>query len=318
MIDAKPNEAKKQNNAQHLSSLDVVWQWLTYGLWWFALAGLSMITTTVIAFFIDKYTVSSYDNASDFIYYVLATVVLAIPAFFIDRHFSRTEQDAKHGFAGVIMVLHAVLVAFTIIAIAMTVVILGVMLARGAGSNATEYTVNIITCIALLPFSAWLLVRIIRPKWRSFIASYFRVSTLAAVVTVALIGMFGVYKFGDQIGKDRFIDDNLPLLDIAINDYANTKDKLPKSLSDIKDGPIDDNTLRLTNENKVNYQIIKNVTPAASSDTSDLASFEYKLCVTYQHRRSNASSTSTTIDYTSGVLDTSRHLSGKFCYKATN
>lgn len=307
--------ANKTN--QSTSALLVMWQWLSYGLWWFTLVALSLVVTTVVAYYIDKYTISSYDNASALIYVVTVMLCLAIPAFFVERYYAKRERENKPGFAGVVMVLHAILLFLATLALTITPLILGIMLLRGAGTNTTEYIVNIVTCLIMLPFTVSLFVRIIKPKLvRLLLQKYFRNITFAVVLVSSVVSFIGPIHFANDIKQDVFIDENLPQLDYTISDYAYNNNKLPAALWSLKDDITDENMRSLIRDNKVQYEIVKDIDPNAAADTSATPSYAYKLCANYKHRRGTSDGV---LRYqTSETIDTSNHMAGRVCYAVGN
>lgn len=290
MVEKSQNKSTRAAKRETTSAIDVVWQWLTYGLWWFTLLSFSFMVTTLVAYYVDRYTTSSYDNVGGLIYVAVIALCLAGCAFFVDKYYSKSESDAKQGFSGVVMVLHAVLLFFSNLALCVTALILAIMLLKGAGENKTELIVNLLTCVLTLPFSVSLFLRIVRPNWVHSFVRYFKWVMVGAIIVTSILSLAGPFQFSNKIAQDNFIDTNLPVIDSFISDYAYYNNELPGSLFVAEQQLDDEDAKKLIDKKLVEYRIVQDIDQSLPHEEGDAQSYAYELCVNYRQRRGDVDS----------------------------
>lgn len=273
----------------------MVLQWLVYAFWgWtmLALAGLILLVLTTM--FNQDTSSGSYSYMGGGVAYLLAAViVLFIISLVTDIFYSRAERKhSRKGGTSVIMIIHAVLFALCAIGSLIAAVFGGVQLLIGSASETAGPLSAMIgwSVIALL-YGATLL-RVLRPKWlKGVVVMYWTVMTLASVTAVTL-GVVGPAVQARLQAQDVVIEDGLPRLADAINEYAKDNGKLPDSLEDVKPSGTSsrmDNLTKLINEDLVEYSKGEQLASSRSTSVSRLleqdirstAVFHYELCVDY-------------------------------------
>ncbi|MEO6513392.1 MAG: hypothetical protein ABIR37_01755 [Candidatus Saccharimonadales bacterium] len=310
------------NNAVH-----IVWQWLTYALWTFTLASLGSLLSGTLAYFIarDSGAVNSYT----FIVYIIAVTVCLLPAaYIVDKVYSKYEPHQKHGFAAVVMVLHAVLAFVVGLGAAITAVVTALSMATDISSdNKTRLTV-IISAVIITILSVLLFARIVRPARFGFLTRKFRL-IVTIITAIGIVAAFaGPYLASINSKTDRLIEQNLPNVSQAVQTYVSNNQKLPSNLKDVSFGDYEKGAKTLVDRNLVSYRKLNKVAPqdvvtsVAPSSKAGVPyvpesnkSFSYELCVTYKYAR-NANNTRITpaLDQYSTYIDTNGHKSGKVCY----
>lgn len=302
----------KQTNPP--SAAQIVWQWVCYGLWEWTLVALSTLLSAVLAyFFVSK------DGDYQFVIYVLAAVICLLPlAFVVNRVYAKDEPEQKHGFAGVVMVLNAVLVFLATVAALITAVISTLTMAIHPPSDGR--TITIISSLVVTVLGMMLFVRIINPaKLRKF-------SKLFPWIVVAVTGVTIILSFAGPFRNlmttrdDRLIEDNIYTISNEIDNYANDHGKLPAGLNELQlDGSYQDGAKQLIDRNMVRYT--PNIKPASTEELNDFngafsggvqtsAAHYYQLCVTYEHQKGNGKNSTKDLYSAS-----SNHSAGEVCYE---
>src|SRR5680860_463031 len=84
----------------------IVLQWLTYAFWGLTVFATSLLSASVIAYFITP------TNNNDFSAYATAAVLVLLPISVIcDIFYSKQEPEHKTGASSIIMIIHAVFFA---------------------------------------------------------------------------------------------------------------------------------------------------------------------------------------------------------------
>ena len=306
------------NPPLHNTAVDIVWQWVSYGLWEWALISLSILLTVTFSYYLN----TSYNSNYSWVVYVLATMVCLLPmAFIANMIFSKREIPQKHGFSAVVMVLNAVVVFLATIAglIGLVISVLQMFVSSTPSSNTKIY---IISSLIVVVLSAMLFVRIINPSRLSKFIRLFPYVVIAVAGIALVLTVAGPFKSEISNRQDRLIEDNLPLLNSSIQDYVSTKGSLPESLNSLdlsnQSGP-----KTLVSKNLVSYQNLgpTNVSKYSYSTTyaqPTQLSYSYKLCVTYKKAKKPPTYQGTIIDsVNSTYIDTSNHSAGQQCYTQT-
>lgn len=307
-------------NTNQTGTVELVWQWLTYGLWSWTLASLGVLLSSTLAYFISS---DARDGDSSWLVYVIATALCLLPiSFVIDRVYSKHEPEHKHGFAAVILVIHAVLAFLVSVGSLITAVVTLLSLATDTSGDSGTKTTVIVSALLIAILGALFFVRIVRPPKLEVISRKFSliVSVIAAITVIAALA--GPYAATIQAKSDRQIESGLYGLNSAIQDYARDNKKLPASLNDLKFDTYEDNAKALAKSGLVTYEAKAEVvpvgTPVDASRTSPYTghNFRYELCTTYKKSRGSGtvrSSSSST--YASSYIDTYSHPAGHTCYQ---
>lgn len=352
-MSAKPASKSKASepSSKHITAdtsgaVQIVWQWLTYGLWVLTLGGLGFLLTSTLSYFITNG--GSYTSGQENIVYVIAITLCLFPAaYFIDKAYSKHEPAEKHAFAAVVMVLHAVL-AFLVGIVALIVAVVTLLsLATDITGDAKSKATIILSSLLIAFLSAIFFVRIVRPA--HFAALSKRFGLLVAGITAVTIAAALVGPFTASIinRSDRLIEANLPGLSVSVQNYATSNQKLPASLSDLTFNPqYEKGAKALVDRNLVMYRILKSpTTPLTAedlsvmgnnarnnvsySDTKSGVSYPYnpggktlafELCVTYKNAKiGNPNMAVPQMDSgtlaTKGYIDTYSHKAGEVCYE---
>ena len=299
-------------------------QWLCYAMWLWTIATLSIILSATLSyFFVPNGRAVEYT----WLTYFIATLLVLLPiAFILDRIYSKKEPDHKHGFMAVIMVIHAVITFLGAVAGLITFAVTVLQLMLNSTSNSTKYIV-IISSLVVATLSMVLFLRIMHfPKLSKFskIFPIIIVSISSVTVVMALTGPFR----GELASKtDRLIENNLPNVSNAIQNYATKNKKLPASLADIK---LSDDAEALIDKNLVEYNNKSTGSEYYSTGNQTSSKYQqsysytlsYELCVTYKNVKKYNSSSYQYEDDNEGeqkYLSTYNHPAGKKCYalKAT-
>lgn len=308
-----------EQQAPQQRASQVVLQWISYGLWGWTLFALSaVLSATLTYFFVTK------DGDYALIIYVLAALVCLLPlAFVADRLYRKVEPEQKHGFAAVVMVVHAVLAFLATVAALITAVISGFSIAIEAPSDGV--TIAIISSLIVAILGGMLFVRILGPiRLRRFIKFFSWV--VLAVASIAIIAtLVGPFRALIATRDDRLVEDNLYTIDSEIRNYASEKGSLPLSLKDLElDGNYQEGAQKLIKRNMVTYK------PNSKNPTSDGPTYEeegmevdysdyftqgsptryYELCVNYKKSKGNGSNSQSDLFSAS-----SNHGSGEVCYE---
>ena len=305
----------KKTTKQQAPALQIVWQWVSYGLWQWALVSLGiLLSMTLLYFIVDAET----HNAS--IYLLASTLVLLPLAFFVDRLYARQEPAQKQGFAGVVMVLNAVLVFLATVGGFITAVISGLSMIINGSSDALIATLTSATVTTVL--GGLLFVRIINPEQvRKYVRFFGWI--MIAVATVTMIAVIaGPIRSLQATRDDRLIEDSLYSINAGVQNYVYDHKKLPASLDDLQ---IDynDSAKQTIDRKLVKYKA--NTKPATGQNATDLnkfvnelsgqnapdQTFYYQLCATFDRKKGDPS---TILDednlYNVGV----NHPKGEACF----
>lgn len=275
---------------------DIVWQWISYALWGWTLVALSVFLSATLSYFLIKQSMAHEVSA-----YSFAAVLILLPmAFFVDRAYRRRELPEKHGFAAVVLVLHAVLVFLAMVGGVLTAAVSLFWLLINGDASPTAAT-SIISSLVVTVLGALLFVRIVRFPRIERLVAFFPLAVIAVAVITAGFAAAGPVRSLVSTRNDRLIEDNLHVIDTAIQNYASDKNKLPQSLKDLslKDS-YQEGAKKLVSRNMVAY------TPSADSNAYYMS---YELCVTFSRAKGSGNTSHNDI-YSAGM----DHGKGKQCY----
>ncbi|CAN5357100.1 hypothetical protein BH09PAT4_BH09PAT4_04400 [soil metagenome] len=294
------------------STVELVWQWLTYGLWSWTLASLGILLTSTLAYFISSDTRNS---DSSWLVYIIATTLCLLPiSFVIDHVYSKHEPEHKRGFAAIILVIHAVLAFLVSVGSLITAVVTLLSLATDTSGDTAVKTTVIISALLIALLGALFFVRIVRPPKLEIISRKFRLIVTAFAAVVIIAALVGPYVATIQAKSDRQLEAGLPGLNSAVQDYARDNKKLPGSLNDLTFSSYQDEAESLVKNNLVSYTA-KGST--ASYSTYSGRTLKYELCATYKKSKGSGSTTrySSSSDYGSSYISTYSHPEGHTCYQ---
>lgn len=293
------------------STVALVWQWLTYGLWTWTLASLAVLLSGTLAYFISN---DAHGGEYTWLVYVIATALCLLPvSFVIDRVYSKQEPRHKHGFAAVILVIHAVLAFLVSIGSLITAVVTLLSLATDTSGDSSVKITVIVSALLIAALGGLFFVRIVRPAKLEVISKKLGliVSIVAAITIIAALA--GPYITTIKTKSDRQIEAGLDDVTTVIENYASDNKKLPAALSDLTFKSYDNDAKALIKGNLVSYSQ-KGESNPTSSNYYGTRVYTYELCVTYKGARgSGEETTSNSAD--NSYINTSDHPAGHTCYK---
>jgi type II secretory pathway pseudopilin PulG len=325
------------NNAPHngVNAVDLVWQWVTYGMWEWTLISLATLLITTLNYYFNN---SSGSTDYSFTIYILATMLCLLPlAFIANLIYSKREVNPKHGFSAVLMVLNAVIVFLAAVAGLITFVVSVLSLFTSAEPSTTTNIV-IVSSLIVLVLNAMLFIRIINPAplaWFSKAFPYIVIAVAGLAVVVAVVGPF---KSQVSNRQDGLIESNLNTVNEDIQTYVNDNSMLPTSLSQL-DFSGDQGAQQLVTSNLVSYQTTgtadvskptgtntstsnANGTFTTTPDTVQSSVLTYKLCVTFKSVKGSPTAASQSFSSSTNqttLLDEVEfsHPAGRQCYNLT-
>lgn len=316
----------------------IILQWLTYAFW-----GWIVVAIAYLASVITNYVLSgawTTDTVEPVAYGIAATLILLPFSVVFDWIYSKSEHQDKHGIAGIVMIIHAVLFALVAIGALVSVAfsIVGLLLSTGDSNSSIA---AIVVSVVLVVLYAQLVIRIIRPLLFAKFRLLFRILVGLIAVLALTWGIVGPVSQAVATKDDRAMRDGLINLSYGINQYVSTNNVLPANLHEVVDDrtiidifypPVQSQTLiNFIDKGQITYT--PNTKPA-SSDSSVISSdgsatskkFFYELCGEFTHGLKQRSSSSSLPYAVSGSTESSSsdYLSninydeinvGKNCYK---
>lgn len=345
-----PVVSKPQNNA-----ITLVLQWLTYASWlWFS-GAILWLSGTVIGYFVQGVS-SSIDTVEVLAYPIAAVIVLLLVSSVIDLFYARREPEHKEGFATVIMVIHAVIFALCGIGtLIVTVFTLINLLIQGGTVNSSGKA----SLVGLLVSLVGLVVYLALIARTAMVAKVKRLPLVIAIVMAVLSIGFVIAAFTGPVAnavvakQDKELEDTLPSVAYAVDDYVRTNAKLPSSLDGLDfsnsyygSGTAEDvkavvkkalikytaNT-KEPSDNSNYYRTLSSDPTASKSLDLGSATYYYRLCVTW-HAEKNGGGTiepmpADDVSSTSGAsasyatndpsyVSTYTHKKGEQCYNLSS
>lgn len=315
----------QQGTENKSNAAGIVLQWLTYGLWEWALGALCILLSATLSYL---FIASTRSNDYSWLVYVLATMLVLLPfAFVLDRVYLKKEPTHKQGFSGVVMVINAVLVFLAAIGGLITTVVSVLRLLLSATSSSTTYIV-IVSSLVVSVLNLLLFLRIMHfPKLHKF-SKIFPFIIVGIAGLTAILAIIGPFRGEVALKNDRLIEKNLPTVNSAIQEYVSKNKKLPSALSELdlsssyeKDAKalIDKDMVEYTKKDSTSGTDVLGApellgTTKTRSTTQRLTSakFYYELCVTYK----KASGNENKYDFgeSSNYISTYNHKAGRQCY----
>ncbi|MBC7512088.1 hypothetical protein H7142_00290 [Candidatus Saccharibacteria bacterium] len=279
----------------------MVLQWLTYAFWGWTVLSLSGLILLVVNQLMTKMDGSGESGGYWFgggIAYLLAAVlVLFVIALICDVFYSRAEKKHSRGSGtNVIMIIHAVIFAlFGIGALIMSVFGI-VSLLIGDSTDTSSVLSTVISGAIIAVLYGMTLLRTLQPRWIKAVAPMYWLGMTIAIVIAVTLGVVGPAANARLQRQDSVVEQGLPGVADAINDYVSKNAALPTTLGAVTVPSYDEETKQLLRENLVKYTPGESI---ATSDVSDMftinknddqfgrggtvaTAFVYKLCVTYK------------------------------------
>jgi hypothetical protein len=318
----------------------LVLQWLSYAFWgWFGVS-LSVLAGITFGYFIAGSDATFWGDS--LAYPLAAVIVMLVISLVTDFFYARHEPVAKKGAASVIMLIHAVFYLLTVVGALIGIVfsIISMIITASPTDTTDGSKVFMLTAVVTAVVFGGISFRALFAGKKRGIrkAFWLLMSILALGFVVASIA--GPAMKANSTKNDRLIEEALPTLASDIREYTQINDKLPASLSDVKNANSDvstDQVQLMIDRNLVTYKpntkpmkteavqsptegVSLNqstLTPAPTDPSSTTKTFYYQLCVTYKESKSSKYSTyrsSYADDYTSTSVDTYQHSKGNVCY----
>lgn len=295
-----PQPKKEQPGSA--SAVGVVLQWLTYGLWTGTLTALGVLLSGALAYYI-------LDDTEDytFLIYVLAVTLCLLPlAYLADKIFSKHEPEHKHGFAAVIMVIHAVIAFLVGLGALITAVVTTLSIAVDAGPMDEKFVV-IGSALIIALLGTLFFIRVLRPRRLNVINKYFPLIVALITGATVILALAGPFKSSIDSRDDRLIEAGLPEVNTAIQTYAQKNEELPDNLKELTFASYQDDAKLLVERDLVRYQVIKDepvrIQPMELGDKPSQQQKElesmiypypdhgrtmhYELCVTYKNAKND-------------------------------
>jgi hypothetical protein len=316
----------------------VVLQWLTYVFWGWTIGAIAYLVG-VITYYVMNGSVAS-GTAEPVAYGIAAAAILLPIALVCDWLYSKREPVHKHGFASIVMVVHAVIFALLAIGALITAAFSGVSLLLTTGDT-TASVVTIAVSIALVVLLVKLLARTARPLLFKKFRLLFRISMSAVVLAALIWGAVGPVTQAVVTKDDRAVRDSLLDLTNVINQYTYNNNALPDSIAAaVADEQSSSYTYTskstiadLAARSRIAY--MPNIKPADTSpdggisidvpvSSGETTTYYYQLCGVYAHDLGPKDQyyspsypiTAESSEYRVGV-DTGPVKAGTQCYKLT-
>lgn len=302
-----PAKSSKAKNQDANTAVTAVWQWVCYGLWELALITLSVLLIGTLSYFFVNETA----DYSFTVYFLAAMLCLLPPAYIVDRKYARLEPEQKHGFAGVIMVLNGVVVFIATIVAVITAVVSSLSIVVDGDASAAK-TITIISSLVVAVLGAMLFVRVINPEsWRVFTRQFRYIVAIVAAATLVL-AIAGPVRNLVITRDDRLIENNLMLIQNAIENYAYDNQELPEGLGSVNlAGEQNDKVRKLIDRGLVTYEAnTKEPTAVSSPGETKATRYYYALCATYKYKRGDPENYGKNENY----LYQAAHPAGKHCF----
>jgi len=356
----EPQQANRQEPtndvAKHSGNTPgvLILQWLTYAFWGWTLVALSWLTVLSVDYFVSQENRSDYDYSSSlgsntFLAYALAAViVLFLVSIVCDIVYSKFEPRRKTGAATVIMVIHAVIFALCGIGALIAGVFAFVNMLVSGDDNSSAVTAMVTAGIMTVLYGLTLLRTLHIEKIKRATQLYWVVMVLATL-SIIVLGIVGPIAYTQRMKNDRAVEEGLPDIAYAINEYAQDKNQLPTSLNDAELQQSyyfeSSNVKQIINKGLVKYtpkEQLNDMTTSTPNTDDDGVSiytpnrvktakvnpvYHYQLCTTYDFK-DTGSGYNYDDDYSyddssiwrSGTpkydttLSTAGHPAGKVCY----
>lgn len=298
----------------------MVLQWLTYAFWGWTVLALSVLTTTVLAFYINKADVGGFTP------YGIAAILVLLPiAFVCDSFYVKREPIKKQGAEIAITIIHAVIFAIFGVG-ALIGAVISVVTIFTSISDTTVSITSLLSLLIIALYYSLAFIRTINIQKISWFNRNYRFIMIASVGIIALLGIIGPTALERSTRDDRLIEGRLSDVKSSINNYYEDKNELPSELNQVSftgDAKkiVDQNLVTYKPEGVTQNNIDLNSLKNYSSRYTQYNEYaKYQLCVNYKKESAGYNSSSSNYikrdyeDYNT-YLSTSTHPAGEVCYK---
>ncbi len=295
----------------------IILQWLTYAFWGWTVLALSVLTYTVLAFFM----IGNADIGGFTPYGIAAVMVLLPISLVCDLFYSRREPAKKVGAGVWLMVLHAVLFALFGIG-SLIFAVFEIVQLLTSSTDSTAIQVGLYSALIIAVYYALTFFRTLNPSKFGWVKRVYKMIMLISVGIIVLLGLVGPVAKERTLRDDKLIESNLGSVERAISSYSFANKKLPADLGVLN---LKDDAKKLVDRKLVVYKPQTGVKTVNAYDgitykelTSPLT-YRYELCATYKYASNDYTyrdypSYKIEDEYTSNV-DTFDHPAGEICYK---
>lgn len=282
----------------------LILQWLTYAFWGWLIIGLIWLITVILT-----NAITGADVSGIVPYAIAATVVILPIAFVTDLFYRKYEPAAKTGAATVIMVIHAVIFALLGIGALITSAFTGLNALINIENGSDVVTIVVLSSLFATLVYAAAFLRTLNPFKKPIGTRIYSFAMLGVALLLLALAIIGPVVTTISTRGDRLIENNLPYVENAIQDYVRENDKLPTSLDQVSIFEEEAETLVKSGE-------VKYIAEGITEDTVIGGTYlRYQLCVTYDHAyKDYADTTGRTERYTT-YLRATPHDAGEVCYK---
>lgn len=295
----------------------IVLQWLTYAFWGWTILALSFVTGSVLANLMEGADTGGFTP-----YAIAATLVLLPISFICDLFYAKHEPIKKTGAETLVMVVHAVIFALFGIGSLIFAVFTVVQLFTSSSGNSSAGTA-LLTSLIIAVYYALAFLRTLNPPKLGWIQRLYKFIMLGVIAIITVLAVIGPMAYERKVRDDRLIENNLPNVSRAINNYARSHNKLPENLQELS---LTGDTQKLLDKNLVTYkpQREKHIEPKTSldylnNDSFNTTYYRYELCVNYRERSRYYDESY--YDYSGAGQEYTRqpstysHPAGEVCYK---
>lgn len=310
----------------------LVLQWLSYAFWgWFG-AILAVLAGITFGYFLNGPPDSNFAGA--LAYPLAGVIVMAIVALVTDIVYSKREAPVKQTAATVIMLIHVVIYALTVISALITVVFGLVNLLLVSGNDPEGPYIVMLTAGVVVVTYGLITLRVLFGAKKRLVRPVMWAAMMLLAVVFIVMSVVGPVVQAAATKDDRLIESALPALADNIEDYTRDNDKLPTDLSQVRSSSGSYNSTQvkqLIDKRLVTYKpettpVVEPLPAPENQITDDMLQkpvptqkrFKYQLCVVY--KEANGTSYDYDSSYGGDNYVTSRpstysHDKGEVCYK---
>lgn len=301
------------------SAVEVIWQWLTYTGWLWAIGIISFLVAITLKHFLVGGVSSGFEASEGTVYMVVATAILVPVAFFLDKTYRSIEPQEKHGFTAVILALYAVAAFLAILGSIIGALVILITMLTEVNPNIKEMWVPVISLLVAAILVTLFFIRVTKTTKFAWVSKYFSLIIAAFAAVVLVFAAVGPIRSSISHRTDRFIESNLPSVSMQVSNYIQQNKKLPASLSDLTFNEYEKQAKGLVGKNLVELK-----DKGATTEQSSSKAHNYELCVTYRYQKGDGKipnnvyypeKSAYVVD--NSYIDTISHPSGYTCYPQT-
>ncbi len=303
-----PSSQTLQPRAEsHAGHSTVILQWLTYAFWGWTVLALSILTSMVIANFINA------TDTENFTPYGIAAVLVLLPISYIcDVFYSKKEPAKKTGAEMLVLVIHAVLFALFGVG-ALIVAVFALVSLFTSKSDSSGSTITLISALIIAVYYALTLLRTLSPARLSWIRRLYKLIMLVTVGFIVLLAIVGPVSKERTLRDDKLVEQNISAVQNSIDGYTRSNKKLPASLTVLG---LTGDAKQLVDRNLVTFKSVGSVTDPQNIKTA--SAYRYELCVNYKKQTKDYQPYNN-YDYSTDEYKTYisayNHPAGSVCYK---